>query len=292
MPRAILPRIAGSAEKVAVTRGFPHLPDGVPIAGIAGDQQAALFGQACFGVGDAKCTYGTGAFVLVNIGDAPIASRFGLLTTVAWKAGGKVGVRARGQRVHRGRRRPVAARRARHHQERLRDSSGWRAPCPRAGASPSCLPSRVWGRPTGIRTRAGLICGLTRGSTAAHLARATLEGVALEVGDLLGAMADDLGKPLGKMRVDGGAAANDLLVQFQADVAEVAIERPTELESTARGAAMLAGVGAGLFPTVADAAGMSRVDRTFEIEMSADERAAHRARWADAIGRTRAHGAR
>src|SRR6185369_4730181 len=90
VPRAVLPRIVGSAEKVAVTRGFPHLPDGIPIAGIAGDQQAALFGQACFGVGDAKCTYGTGAFVLTNIGSAPIRSRFGLLTTVAWKVGDSV----------------------------------------------------------------------------------------------------------------------------------------------------------------------------------------------------------
>ena len=105
--------------------------------------------------------------------------------------------------------------------------------------------------------------------------------------DLLGAMADDLGHPLGKMRVDGGAAANDLLMQFQADVADVAIERPAELESTARGAAMLAGVGAGLFGTLAEAAGMSRVDRTFPVEMSAEEREGHRRRWADAIARTR-----
>src|SRR6185436_6987613 len=120
------------------------------------------------------------------------------------------------------------------------------------------------------------------------VARATLEGIALEVGDLLGAMADDLGKPLAKMRVDGGAAANDLLIQFQADVGAIRIERPAELESTARGAAMLAGVGVGLFQSVQDETGMSKADRMFEIRMAPGEREAHKTRWAEAIRRTRA----
>ena len=133
----------------------------------------------------------------------------------------------------------------------------------------------------------GVICGITRGTTAAHLARATLEGIALEVNDLLTAMSEDLGKPLTRMRVDGGAAANDLLIQFQADIGPITIERPVELESTARGAAMLAGVGVGLFSSIAEAAGMSRVDRAFQVAMSADDRDAHRRRWSDAIARTR-----
>jgi glycerol kinase len=133
----------------------------------------------------------------------------------------------------------------------------------------------------------GLIYGITRGTTAAHLARATLEGIALEVEDLLQAMADDLGRPLGRLRVDGGAAANDLLMQYQADVASVTIERPAELESTARGAAMLAGVGAGLFRSATEAAQMSAAQRTFRVGMSAAERDAHRARWADAVRRSR-----
>jgi glycerol kinase len=119
------------------------------------------------------------------------------------------------------------------------------------------------------------------------LARATLEGIALQVTDLLHAMAEDLGKPLARMRVDGGAAKNDLLMQYQADFAATMIERPIELESTARGAAMLAGVGAGLFANVQAAAGMSKVERTFEVGMSASERGEHLARWRDAIGRTR-----
>jgi glycerol kinase len=120
-----------------------------------------------------------------------------------------------------------------------------------------------------------------------RMPRATLEGIALEVTDLLRAMGDDLDKPLGRMRVDGGAAKNDLLMQYQADTAAVTIERPVELESTARGAAMLAGIGVGLFSDVRDAARMSRVERTFEVTMSPDERAAHKARWADAIARAR-----
>jgi glycerol kinase len=286
VPRAVLPKIVGSAEKVAVTQGFPGLPDGVPIAGIAGDQQAALFGQACFGVGDAKCTYGTGAFVLVNIGDKPLQSRFGLLTTVAWKAGDEVVFALEGSAFVAG-----AA------VQWLRDGLGIIKKASEIEALARTVPSSGGvtfvpalsglGAPYWDPDARGLICGLTRGTTAGHLARATLEGVALEVSDLLAAMADDLGKPLAKMRVDGGAAANDLLIQFQADVARIVIERPAELESTARGAAMLAGVGAGIFRSLAEAAGMSRPDRVFQVEMAADDRAAHQARWADAVGRVR-----
>jgi glycerol kinase len=286
VPRAVLPRIAGSAEVVAVTQGFAPLVDGTPIAGIAGDQQAALFGQACFAVGDAKCTYGTGAFALVNTGATPIASRFGLLTTVAWKVGGEVAFALEGSAFIAG-----AA------VQWLRDGLGVIKSAADIESLARSVPSSDGvtfvpalsglGAPYWDPEARGLVCGLTRGSTAAHLARATLEGVALEVRDLLAAMADDLGKPLGKMRVDGGAAANDLLMQFQADVAAVGIERPAELESTARGAAMLAGVGAGLFSSLAEAAGMSRVDRSFKVEMGAEERRAHLHRWADAIARTR-----
>ena len=286
VPRAILPKIVGSAEPVAVTRGFPRLPDGIPIAGIAGDQQAALFGQACFDVGDAKCTYGTGAFVLVNIGDRPIASRFGLLTTVAWKAGGQVAYALEGSAFIAG----AAVQWLRDGLGIIKsaaDIEGLARSVPSSGGVTFVPALSGLGAPYWDPDARGLVSGLTRGSTAAHLARATLEGIALEVSDLLEATAEDLGKPLRRMRVDGGAAANDLLMQLQADVADIAIERPPELESTARGAAMLAGVGAGLFATVAEAAGMSRVERSFRVEMGPEERAAHRGRWADAIARAR-----
>ena len=286
IPRAMLPKIVGSAERIAATRGFPGLPDGVPITGIAGDQQAALFGQACFGVGDAKCTYGTGAFILANIGSKPIRSRFGLLTTVAWKVGDEVAFALEGSAFVAG-----AA------VQWLRDGLGLIKSAVDIEALASTVPTSGGvsfvpalsglGAPYWDPEARGVICGITRGTTAAHLARATLEGIALEVDDLLGAMSDDLGKPLTRMRVDGGAAANDLLIQFQADIAAVTIERPTELESTARGAAMLAGVGVGLFTSIAEAAGMSRVDRSFQVAMSADDRDGHRRRWSDAIARTR-----
>jgi glycerol kinase len=286
VPRAMLPKIVGSAERIAATRGFPGLPDGVPITGIAGDQQAALFGQACFGVGDAKCTYGTGAFILANIGSQPIRSRFGLLTTVAWKVGDEVAFALEGSAFVAG-----AA------VQWLRDGLGLiknavdiealAASVPTSGGVSFVPALSGLGAPYWDPEARGVICGITRGTTSAHLARATLEGIALEVNDLLSAMSDDLGKSLTRMRVDGGAAANDLLMQFQSDIGPITIERPTELESTARGAAMLAGVGVGLFSSIADAAGMSRVDRAFQVEMSADDRAAHRRRWSDAIARTR-----
>jgi glycerol kinase len=286
VPRAMLPKIVGSAERIAATRGFPGLPDGVPITGIAGDQQAALFGQACFGVGDAKCTYGTGAFILANIGSTPIRSRFGLLTTVAWKVGDEVAFALEGSAFVAG-----AA------VQWLRDGLGiikhakeieeLARNVPSSGGVAFVPALSGLGAPYWDPEARGVICGITRGTTAAHLARATLEGIAFEVNDLLVAMTDDLGKPLARMRVDGGAAANDLLMQFQADIGPIAIERPMELESTARGAAMLAGVGVGLFRSIAEAAGMSRVDRTFQVAMSATDRDAHRRRWSDAVARTR-----
>jgi len=285
-PKEALPKIVDSAGLIAKTSGFPHLPDGVPITGIAGDQQAALFGQACFDVGDAKCTYGTGAFVLVNTGHAAIASRFGLLTTVGWKIGDKVVFALEGSSFVAG-----AA------VQWLRDGLGLIKSAADIEALAKSVPKSDGvsfvpalsglGAPYWDADARGILCGLTRGTTAAHIARATLEGIALSVTDLLRAMGDDLDKPLGRMRVDGGAAKNDLLMQYQADTAAITIERPLELESTARGAAMLAGVGAGLFGDVRESARMSKVERTFEVVMSADERAAHLAQWSDAIRRAR-----
>jgi glycerol kinase len=289
VPRAVLPAIVPSAGRIAETRDVPVLESGIPIAGIAGDQQAALFGQACFGTGDAKCTYGTGAFVLVNIGGKPITSRFGLLTTVAWKIGDEVVFALEGSAFIAG-----AA------VQWLRDGLGLIKSAADIEALARSVPSSEGvtfvpaltglGAPYWDADARGVLCGLTRGSNAGHVARATLEGIAHQVADLLGAMADDLAKPLAKMRVDGGAAANDLLMQFQADAADISIERPSELESTARGAAMLAGVGAGLFGSAAESSRMSRVDRSFRVAMGADERGRHRKSWAEAVARARSRG--
>jgi len=224
--------------------------------------------------------------VLVNIGAEPIKSRFGLLTTVAWKIGDTVAFAFEGSAFIAG-----AA------VQWLRDGLGIIKSASEIEELARRVPSSEGvvfvpalsglGAPYWDPNARGLISGITRGTTAAHIARATLEGIALEVDDLLVAMADDLHKSLARMRVDGGAAANDLLMQFQADISGVTIERPAELESTARGAAMLAGVGAGLFREMSEAARMSRANRTFQIQMGHDERVAHRHRWAEAIGRAR-----
>ncbi|MCA9585208.1 MAG: glycerol kinase GlpK [Myxococcales bacterium] len=285
VPRSVLPRIVSSAGVVAETRGVGFLPDGIPIAGIAGDQQAALFGQACFAEGDAKCTYGTGAFALVNIGAAPTWSDHGLVTTVAWRIGDKTTYALEGSSFIAG-----AA------VQWLRDGLGLIKTAPEVEALARSVESSGGvvfvpalaglGAPYWDQNARGTITGITRGTTAAHLARATLEGIAFGVWDLLEAMAKDAKRPLNTLKIDGGAAKNDLLAQFQADIAAVAAVRPVEVESTGRGAAMLAGVGAGLADQ-ARAAEMIKVDRTFAPSMPAADREEHLTRWRDAIRRAR-----
>ncbi|HTJ84692.1 MAG TPA: glycerol kinase GlpK [Polyangiaceae bacterium] len=282
VPRAVLPEIVPSAGVIATTKGVRGLPDGIPIAGVAGDQQAALFGQACFDVGDSKCTYGTGAFALTNIGGAPKPSTKGLLTTVAWQIPSGVAYALEGSAFIAG-----AA------VQWLRDGLGVITTAAEIEALAATVPSSDGvvfvpalaglGAPHWDPHARGLVSGITRGTTKAHLARAVLEGVAFEVADLLAAMRADLGAPLKKMRVDGGAAANDLLMQFQADVATVRIERPRELESTARGAAMLAGVGVGLFASADEARAMSKPEKTFDPRMDPAVRDEHLRRWAHAV---------
>ncbi len=285
VPREMLPTVVGSAEIVGHTRGSDFLPDGVPIAGIAGDQQAALFGQACFEIGDAKCTYGTGAFALMNVGHQPVMSTHGLVTTVAWKVGGQVTYALEGSSFIAG-----AA------VQWLRDGLG----IIKSAAEIESLARKVestdgvvfvpalagLGAPYWDQNARGTIVGLTRGTTSAHLARATLEGIAFSVLDLLRAMAQDAGRPIERLRVDGGAAKNDLLMQFQADISRAHVERPHELESTGRGAAMLAGVGLGWFEPKA-AASMLSIERSFAPTASEQDVSRARHMWEDAIRRAR-----
>ncbi len=286
VPPALLPRIVDSAGRIAVTRGLDVLPDGIPITGIAGDQQAALFGQRCFDKGDVKCTYGTGAFVVMNTGDEIVKSRFGLLATVGWKIGDRVVYALEGSCFIAG-----AA------VQWLRDGLG----IIRTAAEVETLAKQVpssdgvvfvpalsgLGAPHWDAAARGTIVGLTRGSTRAHLARATLEAISHQVDDLIRAMRDDLGKPISCLRVDGGAAANDVLMQDQSDVSNLVVERPAELESTARGAAMLAGVGAGFFGSGTDASRMAKVERKFEPRLTASDRASRLEAWNDALDRAR-----
>ena len=286
VPAAVLPGVCDSAGIVGRTRGLGFLPDGIPIAGIAGDQQAALFGQTCFEPGDAKCTYGTGAFLLMNTGERAIASTHGLVTTIAWRIGGRTTYALEGSSF-------VAGSAV----QWLRDQLG----IIRAASEVEALAARVessggvtfvpaltgLGAPYWDAEARGLLCGLTRGSSAAHIARATLEGIAFQIADLVRAMTDDAGQSLSRLRVDGGAAMNALLMQFQADLLDVAIDRPSDVETTALGAAYLAGLGTGLFDGLGAITGAHRIERTFRPAMDATERGRHLARWRTAVRRTR-----
>jgi glycerol kinase len=288
LPAVGLPLIVPSAGEIAKTKGFSPLPDGVPICGVAGDQQAALFGQACFEPGEAKCTYGTGAFVLVNTGEELVASQLGLLTTVAWQIGDKVNYALEGSSFIAG-----AA------VQWLRDGLGIIRNAkdiePLAMQVPSSdgvifVPALSGlGAPYWDPNARGTISGLTRGTTAAHLARATLEGIAFSVNDLIQAMISDLGQPVRRLRVDGGAAANGLLMQFQSDLLNVVLDRPKELESTARGAAMLAGLGAGIFKEVGEAKRFITLDTSFSPAMAEEERKRRLSQWKVTIDRMRSH---
>jgi glycerol kinase len=286
VPRALLPRVVSSSATpgaLGVTRGVPGLPDGVPICGIAGDQQAALFGQACFDPGDAKCTYGTGAFILMNTGGEPVPSRSGLITTVAWRLGdGELAYALEGSAFIAG-----AA------VQWLRDGLGLISSASEIEALARSVPDSGGvvvvpafaglGAPYWRAEARGVITGLTRGTTKAHLARATLEGVALQNVDILRAMERDSGRALRVLKVDGGAAANDLLMQYQSDVLGVSISRPALVETTALGAAFLAGLGAGMWTSKDAIRRTWREQARFEPASERGWVTEHLARWAAAI---------
>ena len=284
VPRALLPGVRPSAGVFGHTRAVPGLPDGVPIAGIAGDQQAALFGQACFQPGDAKCTYGTGAFLLLHTGATPVPSRHGLVTTVAWQLADERAYALEGSAF-------VAGAAVQWACDELGLAADGRAlealahTVPDSGGVVVVPAFAGLGAPHWRAEARGLVCGLTRGTTRAHLARAVLEGIALQNVDILRAMEHDAGRPLRELKVDGGATANDLLMQFQADVLGVRIRRPQQLESTAFGAAFLAGLGAGVWTSKAAIAAAWREQRAFVPELAADVVEAHLARWHAAVGR-------
>jgi glycerol kinase len=286
VPRALLPKIVPSSGPIARTRGLDFLPDGIPITGMAGDQHAALFGQACFSRGEAKCTYGTGAFVLVNTGTGPVQSRYGLLATLAWQIGDAAVYALEGSCFIAG-----AAVQWLRDGLRMIDSAGKIEALAREVDSTQgvvFVPALAGlGAPYWDPDARGLIAGITRGTRAAHLARATLEAIAFQVDDLLRAMAQDLDCAPRRLRVDGGAAANDLLMQMQSDLSGITVERPSELESTARGAAMLAGLGAGIFHDTAEAAQMISIERTFVAGLGDQERQSRVSAWRDAVRRAR-----
>ncbi len=287
VPEAILPAIGPSSGMLGHTRGLGLLPDGIPIAGVAGDQQAALFGQACFGVGEAKCTFGTGSFILMNTGSEILHSKAGLLTTVAWQLGesGKPVYALEGGAFICG-----AA------VQWLRDGLQIikRAPDIERLAMTVAdhdgvefVPALTGlGAPHWAPEARGSLTGLTRGSERGHIARATLDAMALQNADILQAMESDLGKRMKPLRVDGGAAANDLLMQIQADVLGRKLIRPQLIETTVAGACYLAGLGVGLWDSPAQLRKIWQVEREFSVQMSAAARSRRRVSWRKALDRT------
>ncbi|MDS4072369.1 MAG: glycerol kinase GlpK [Defluviicoccus sp.] len=286
VPPAILPEVCASSAVVGATAPSVLDPP-VPIAGIAGDQQAALFGQACLDPGMAKNTYGTGCFLLLNTGTRPVISPHKLLATVAWNQNGRITYALEGSVFIGG---AVV--------QWLRDGLG----LGRSAAEIASLAATVegtggvylvpafagLGAPHWDASARGLIAGLTRGTTAAHLARAALEGIAYQVADVLDAMQADADIPISELRVDGGAAASDLLLQFQADITGIPIVRAGVLEATALGAACLAGLAVGFWRDSAEVARFVAAGRRFEPQMPAADVERLRAGWQKALARAKA----
>jgi glycerol kinase len=286
VPKAILPEICPSSGRFAVTRGVAGLPDGIPISGVAGDQQSALFGQACFSVGDAKCTFGTGSFILMNAGDVPVASDSGLLSTVAWQLEGQSAVYA----LEGGAFVCGAA------VQWLRDQLG----IIQSAADVEALAQTVedaggvefvpalagLGAPYWAPEARGTLTGLTRGSGRGEIARATLDAMALQNADILNAMEKDIGSSMQSLRVDGGASANNFLMQLQADYLARPITRPEVIETTVAGACFLAGLGEGVWSSPDEVTNVWRSDRSFEVAMDDAARAARFESWQTAVAKT------
>jgi glycerol kinase len=283
VPRSMLPEVRSSSEVYGESN---LLGASIPIAGIAGDQQAALFGQVCTKPGMVKNTYGTGCFMLMNTGTKPIASRNNLLTTVAWKIGNRTEYALEGSIFIAG---AVV--------QWLRDGLGIIQSSGEVEALASQVPDNggVYvvpafaglGAPHWDQYARGLIIGLTRGSTRSHIARAALEGIAYQVADVLQAMQSDSKIRLKELRVDGGACANNLLMQFQADLLGVPVVRPRVAETTALGAAYLAGLAVGFWKNQSEIASQWQTDRRFVPAMKPAMRKTLVAGWTKALQRAR-----
>jgi glycerol kinase len=282
IPASMMPEVRSSSEIYGTTA---LLGGEIPVAGMAGDQQAALFGQMCTEPGTVKNTYGTGCFLLMNTGTAPITSRNNLLTTIAWKIGDTVNYALEGSIFVAG---SVV--------QWLRDGLG----IIKASSEVEALASQVpdnggvyfvpaltgLGAPYWDPYAKGTITGITRGTTAAHIARAALEGIAFQTMDIVESMGKDAGVPLKELKVDGGASRDNLLMQFQADVIGADVIRPRVTETTALGAAYLAGIAVGFWAGIDDVKKQWKAERVFKPEAPKDLVEAAKAGWADAIART------
>lgn len=283
VPRACLPEIRSSSEIYGKTKGVGFLPDGIPVAGIAGDQQAAMFGQACFDVGDAKCTYGTGCFLLLNTGEKIVPSEHGLLTTVAIQLEDRTHYALEGaafiagaavQWLRDGLGIIQSAAEIEEHAQKVDDTGDVVFVPALAGL----------GAPHWRADARGLLAGITRDTSRAHICRAVLEGIALQNRDILEAMKKDAGA-LNVLKVDGGASANDTLMQMQADFVGIPCMRPEVTETTALGAAALAGLAIQMFGHPDDVRKVWREDKVFQPKMSDEDRERHLKKWERAVER-------
>jgi glycerol kinase len=286
VPAAMLPEVRASSGVFGEISGVEGVPDGVPIAGIAGDQQAALFGQACFEPGMAKNTYGTGAFLVLHTGESPVISRKGLLTTLCCDQRGGPAYALEGAIFIAG---AVV--------QWLRDELGLVSQAAETEEVASSVADTAGvylvpafaglGAPWWDPDARGAIVGLTRGAGRAHVVRAALEAVAYQTRDVVDVMNEESGVRLRELRVDGGAAANDFLMQFQADILGVPVDRPALLDTTAAGAACLAGLAVGVWPSADALRGTRTRERLFEPAMSADDRDRLHSGWRAAVARVR-----
>jgi glycerol kinase len=285
VPPAVLPAILPSSGIFGEVSAIPALR-GIPVAGIAGDQQAALFGQGCFRPGMAKNTYGTGCFMLMNTGDSPVVSRNRLLSTIAWRIGGRTEYALEGSVFVGG----AVVQWLRDGLGLIRRSSDVEALAARVAdnGGVTIVPAFAGlGAPHWDPAARGSIVGVTRGTTAAHLARAALESIAFQTADLIGAMEADSGRRIRELRVDGGACVNDALMQFQSDLIRAAVVRPKVTETTALGAAALAGLAVGFWRDRAEVGRLAGSDRVFRPGAARARIAGLKAEWDRAVGTAR-----
>ncbi len=285
IPRSLLPEVRPSSAVYGETD--PALFGGaIKIAGAGGDQQCALFGQTCFRPGEAKNTYGTGCFMLMNTGDRPVSSKNGLLTTIAWGVGGKVEYALEGSVFVAG----AAIQWLRDELGLLEKSSDSEALAESVSDTNGCYVVPAFtglGAPYWDQYARGAVLGLTRGVNRAHLVRATLESLAYQTADVLLAMGADSGVSLGALRVDGGASANNFLMRFQSDILGVAVERPACIETTAFGAASFAGLAVGFWSSKDELVALRQVDQTFTPSRDDAWRASALEAWHAAVARVR-----
>lgn len=285
IPRSMLPDVHESSEVYGRTIDYHFFGHEIPIAGIAGDQQAALFGQACFEKGMVKNTYGTGCFVLMNTGEKAVKSNNGLLTTIAWGVDGKVEYALEGSIFVAG----SALQWLRDGMRMIDDAAQTEVYASRVESTDGVyvVPAFVGlGTPYWDSAARGAVFGITRGTTKEHFIRATLESLAYQTKDVVDAMIADAGTPLKKLRVDGGAVANDFLMQFQSDILDVAVERPAVQETTALGAAYLAGLALGFWKDKDELTEQWKKERTFQRTIDISQRDQLYEGWKKAIKST------